>query len=327
MVHQRADIIATEKEGTMPTGACGIDCGVCKLRLLGTCSTCGSGQSAAAQRKLAAQHRIFGSTCAILACAALNGLAYCPRDCDAFPCDNFRIGPYPFSEGFLNMQQRRLRQRPPAVSPNNVPVSVPPEYWDRLQGREIPHLCALTLADPDPPQGPAAGMAFRCLNEPIRVDIADRRLMRREGDEWRKTEDPLLELITLVYLNNVSAVYPMGREIVGPNDLKEGHFFQGPHVLRTDHLLERYGTDLEGFRRAARFLDGTPVDMADAAFQLRPFPRVPLYYLLWEGDSEYPPRVSILFDRSIENVFAADAIWGLVNYVSLALIQGPGPPF
>ena len=62
--------------------------------------------------------------------------------------------------------------------------------------------------------------------------------------------------------------------------------------------------------------------MADAAFRLKPFPRIDLYYLLWEGDAEYPPRVSVLFDRSIENILPADAIWGLVNRVSTALLTG-----
>lgn len=311
----------------MPTGACGIDCDVCRLRLLGTCSTCGSGKSAEAQQKLAVQRRTFGGTCAILECAAMNGLAYCMRDCAAFPCDNFKIGPYPFSQGFMDMQQRRLQQRPPAVSHNKTPVSVPSEYWGALQARDIQRICTLTLTDPDPPQGQAEAVVFHSLNEDIRVDIAGRRLMRRGKGGWEETDDPLLELVALIYLNNVSAVYPLGTDIVGPKDLKEAHFFQGSHVLRTDHLLDRYGEDIDGFKRAARFLEGTPMEMADAAFQLRPFPRVPLYYLLWEGDREYPPRFSILFDRSIQQVFAADAVWGLVNYVSLALVKGPDRPF
>jgi hypothetical protein len=63
--------------------------------------------------------------------------------------------------------------------------------------------------------------------------------------------------------------------------------------------------------------------MADAAYELLPFPRVPLYYLFWRGDAEFEPRISVLFDRSIETVFSADAIWGLVGRVSTALLQGP----
>ena len=65
----------------MPTGACGINCDVCKLNLLRACSSCGSGQSLEAGQKLAAQQRLFGSTCSILSCAQMNQIDYCMRDC------------------------------------------------------------------------------------------------------------------------------------------------------------------------------------------------------------------------------------------------------
>ncbi|HSM88852.1 MAG TPA: DUF3786 domain-containing protein, partial [Desulfobacterales bacterium] len=137
---------------------------------------------------------------------------------------------------------------------------------------------------------------------------------------WDETDDPLLELATVLYLANVKDLYPLGRDIVGPKDLKEGHFFQGPHELKTAPLVERFGTDVQGFRRTAEALCGERVDMADAAYRLKPFPRVNLYYLLWEGDEEFPPRMSVLFERSIEETLAADAIWGLVSRVSTALL-------
>ena len=313
----------------MPTGACGINCDVCKLRLLGACSTCGSGKSKGASRKLAAQERIFGGTCAILECARMNALDYCMRDCNEFPCENHRIGPYPYGESFLRMQARRLSERPPARNHNNQTVTVPSEYWDALGTRDLTELSNLTLFAPHPPPPrPPRGLIFTFLHEPIRVDVAGRCLRRRsEGGGWDRTDDPLLELVTLVYLNAVTSFYPLAREIVGPLDLKEGHFFKGPHVLKIEPLLERYGEDLEGFIRAARYLGGESVDMADAAFRLLPFPRVPLYYLLWRGDAEFPPRLSVLFDRSIERVFAADALWGLVSRVSTGLLVGPSAGF
>lgn len=303
----------------MATGACGINCDVCKLRLLEICSTCGSGRTPDARKKLEAQKRIFGGSCAILECACMNQLEYCMRDCNAFPCHNFTLGPYPFSQGFLNMQERRRRQQPPALTHNAAPVSVPPDYWSLLEEKDIPTLCNLTLAEPHPPEG----LCFRFLQEDILVDVREHCLKRIPAGEWEKTDDPLLELVTLVYLNSVKSFHPLGRDIVGPKDLREGHFFQGPHELKTRPLLERYGNDLDGFRHAAEYLGGKPTDMADAAYQLLPFPRVPLYYLLWKGDEEFRPRMSVLFDRSVESCFAADAIWGLVSRVSTALLIGP----
>jgi hypothetical protein len=121
-----------------------------------------------------------------------------------------------------------------------------------------------------------------------------------------------------MYLNNIEQVYPMGKDIVGIKDLKESHFFAGPHELRLDPLIERFGHDLEAFRRAGEALQGNFMEMADAAFRLLPYPRVPLYYLLWIGDSEFKPRIQVLVDRCIEQTLPADAIWALINRVSAA---------
>jgi hypothetical protein len=217
------------------------------------------------------------------------------------------------------MQDRRRQQNPPAFAPNKSPVEVPPHFWDALQTKDLNTLCNWTLFRP----ASERQLIFQFLNEAVLVDVAERCLKRGCGSSWQRTDDPLLELVTLVYLNRVKQLYPLGREIVGAKDLKEAHFFQGPHELQIDPLLQRYGHDIHGFEAAARFLEGRPVDMADAAYELLPFPRVPLFFLFWQGDAEFDARISVLFDRTIEAVFAADAIWGLVSRVSIALIQGP----
>ena len=303
----------------MPTGACGINCDVCKLNLLGTCSSCGPGKSLRAEKKLAAQQRLLGGSCSILACANMNQLDYCMRDCNQFPCDNFSTGPYPFSQGFLNMQKRRLQERPPAYAPDGSRVQVAAAYWDDLRKQDLTAKCNLTLFTPLS----SSRALFRFLNEDVMVDIENRCLKRKVDDKWEISDDPLLELVTVLYLINVNDIYPVGRDIVGVKDLKEAHFFQGPHELRTDPLLKRYGNDLNGFRETAQYLNGESQDMADAAYKLSPYPRINLYFLLWQGDEEFPPQANVLLDRPVENFLAADAIWALINRVTTALVEGP----
>lgn len=300
----------------MATGACGIDCDVCLLRLTGTCSTCGPGPSVAADRKLEAQNRILGSPCPILACARMKAVAFCLRDCGSFPCDHFQAGPYPFSPAFLAMQKRRRSQSPPAYAPDGSHLKVAQQYWERLNHRDLESLSAQTQFE----LTPDGRLVFKFLNRTIMVDPETRCLRRPIGTRWEMLEDPLLELASVLYLVNVKDVYPLGRDIVGTQDLKEGHFFQGPHELKTAPLLERYGQDLQGFRQVSGKLGGEPMDMADAAFRLKPFPRLHLYYLLWQADEEFPARIRVLFERSIENVLAADAVWALVNRVSTELL-------
>lgn len=216
------------------------------------------------------------------------------------------------------MQERRRQEPPPAYAPDGSKVKVADGYWNQLKAKDPLLLYNQTLFTP----APDGRLIFRFLSEEVMVDPPSGGLLRLNGGRWEKTDDPLLELATVLYLINVQDIYPLGRDIVGPKDLKEGHFFQGPHELKIAPLLDRYGKEAGGFRETAERLAGEPVDMADAAFRLKPFPRIHLYYLLWEGDDEYPPRMSVLFDRSIENILPADAIWGLVNRVSTALLTG-----
>ena len=216
------------------------------------------------------------------------------------------------------IQQRRRKEPPAAYAPDGSHLKVAAEYWERLSSRDPQQLAAITQFRLTPEDV----LVFRFLNRDVLVDPKARCLRLSRGAGWYKTDDPLLELATVLYLINVRDVYPLGRDIVGPKDLREGNFFQGPHELKTAPLVERFGTDVPGLRRAAEALGGESVDMADCAYRLKPFPRVHLYYLFWEGDEEFPPRTSVLFERSIEETLAADAIWGLVNRVSTALLTG-----
>ncbi|MBL7179034.1 MAG: DUF3786 domain-containing protein [Desulfobacterales bacterium] len=214
------------------------------------------------------------------------------------------------------MQTRRPKQGPPKRTPGENLIKVPLEYWDQLRERDLDRLCRDSLVAGHPPEG----LLIRFLNLDILVDRQNRCICQHSDDRRETIDQPLLELVILVYLLNVSPV-PLAQEMISVNDLKDAHFFQGPHVLKTAPVLERYGNDPAGFHKAAGMLDGEPVDLADAAYRLSPLPKVPLYYLLWEGDEEFKPHLSVLFDRSIERHLSADAIWGLVILVSDALLR------
>jgi hypothetical protein len=307
---------------TMSTGACGIDCDVCGLRVRAVCSTCGAGTSEEGRKKMEAQIRILGAPCPILECACMSGVAYCPRDCTRFPCERFSTGPYPYSEGFLKMQERRRNQAVQTLDPTRERVQVPIHYWEVLANKDLATLCANTLST----AYSSEDILVPILGKEILVDRKNRSLRRNKKGEWEPVNYPLLELLVLLYLNNAGPQL-LSRDLVSAQELKTGHFFQGPHELNLAGVLRRFGRDVKGFREAAELLGGESRTLADAAYRVPAFPKVPLYYLLWEGDDEFEPRVSVLFDRSIESHLSADAIWGLVALVSDALIKTPDPPF
>lgn len=303
----------------MSTGACGINCDVCKLRLLGICSTCGSGTSQEAVEKLDAQRRAFGGVCTILDCAKLHRFHYCLRDCNLFPCENFSVGPYPFSEGFLRMQARRRMDRPPALDPNGCLIQVPPEFWHRLKERDLQVLQNLTLTERHGDQA----LRFRSFHEDLLLDLEGQCLKARRQGAWVPLDDPLLELISLLYFNNVQSIFPTGKDLVGVSGLKEAWYFAGRHALPVHALHERYGDDEAGFREAALFLGGKPMETGDAGYLFRPFPRVALGLIYNRGDEEFQPGFTLLMDRAIEEILSSSGIWVLAQYLFQRLVQGP----
>ena len=303
----------------MPTAACGINCDMCRLNLLGICSTCGSGKDEDGRKKLTAQKRILGQPCPILACATEQSIGYCPRDCDRFPCDEFRSGPYPFSRGYLNMQERRRNQESPPKTPTGNALKVPSEYWKDLKQRDLNEVCRKALAVRDQDRG----LILAFLNQYLLIDIQNHCLYEQHKGQWELLDNSLLELLCLVYLLNVGTE-PLGNEMVTVNQLKTGHFFRGPHELKIKPLIDRYGNDTDAFKAAAERAGGEAMDLADISYKFTAFPKVPIFYLLWEGDQDFEPSLSILFDRSVEHHLAADAIWGIVNLVSDLLLKGDG---
>lgn len=199
-------------------------------------------------------------------------------------------------------------------------VQVPVRYWEDLAQGNLEEMRRNAVAEIRPERG----LVIPFLNETYLVD-GEERCVKKPGESgWEKVSHPLLELILLVYILGAKDA-DLGDEMVTAQQLKDGHFFQGPHELNTKPLLSRYGRNLRGFRTAAEALGGVAIDAADAAYKMQALPRVPLYYLLWEGDEEFEPRISILFDRSVEKHLPADAIWGLVQLVSTALVKFSEP--
>jgi len=217
------------------------------------------------------------------------------------------------------MQDRRRKEPPDVKSPDGDLISVPSVFWEDLGEKPIDLVCENTMAK----KISDTNIALKFLHQEIMINIKDRSLWKETPFEKEKIDHVLFELMVLVYLNNATP-FLIRNEMISINDLKDAHFFQGPHELRIQALLNRYGNDLSGFIDAAQYLDGQPIDAGDAGFKLLPFPKIPLYYILWEGDEEFKPRLSILFDKSIERHLAADGIWGMVNLVSHALGKGPG---
>jgi hypothetical protein len=124
-----------------------------------------------------------------------------------------------------------------------------------------------------------------------------------------------LQVILITYLLNAQAI-PLVNKLVAGSSLKGGEcFFQGAHGFPLDPLLAQYGRDIEGFQDRGVSLGATQERYGDVALRFAAFPRVSVVMILWGGDEEFPPRLSVLFDASIDQHLPLDAITGLVTEI------------
>jgi hypothetical protein len=128
-------------------------------------------------------------------------------------------------------------------------------------------------------------------------------------------------LVLITYLLRAQAIGLSGR-IVTDSEIQGGDFFfRGPHALFTGPLEKRFGHDIKAFLEAGLRLGGSATDFGDVSIRLWPLPRIPLEYILWAADEEFPARLVITFDATVDKHLPLDAIWALVNEVGRRLLK------
>jgi hypothetical protein len=121
-----------------------------------------------------------------------------------------------------------------------------------------------------------------------------------------------LQVILLNYLLGAQEA-PLADRLVAAGGLRGGKcFFQGAHSFPLDPLIEQYGTDIKGFLNRGLSLGGVQEDYGDVSIRFPAFLRTPVFMVLWGADEEFPPRLSVMFDASIDQHLPLDVIYGLV---------------
>lgn len=149
------------------------------------------------------------------------------------------------------------------------------------------------------------------LNAVYRVDPINRQIVELSPNPLRPlSEEFQILLIRYLVANNGGPV--IGQEI-SEKDLQGGvTFFQGPHALHVEPIVRLYGANTEAFESRGRELDATSATYGDKSMKFFPFPEIPVTYVLWKEDNEFPASVNIMFDKSIERWFSLDMIFTLV---------------
>lgn len=107
------------------------------------------------------------------------------------------------------------------------------------------------------------------------------------------------KIVTLHYVNTASGI-PLAGEKVAYGDIPACMHYDPVFEKRVlKPLVRAFGFDRHAFLDAGRSLGAKEEGFGDASFTLFAFPKVPVTFVLWEGDAEFPPSARALFDPSV----------------------------
>ena len=190
--------------------------------------------------------------------------------------------------------------------------NVHPALWEGLAQADPQDVCQRSGAQFDEA---SVSYLIAFLQERYRIVPSNRAIEPVSGPILDGGPSIDLKVILIAYLLNAQEI-PLADRLVAGSSLKGGKcFFQGAHGFPLEPLVEQYGRDLEGFLDRGLSLGGQQERYGDVSLRFAALPRVPVFMVLWGGDEEFPPRLSVLFDASIDQHLPLDAIYGLVTEI------------
>lgn len=101
-----------------------------------------------------------------------------------------------------------------------------------------------------------------------------------------------------------------------------GSFPEGDHEPFS-RMFDGYTKELA---EACEKLGGTRLSWSDTGYELKAFECIPVRFLFWEGDEEFPAQGNILFDASATDFIHGEsivtiAVIGLMRLANLAAIE------
>lgn len=130
------------------------------------------------------------------------------------------------------------------------------------------------------------------------------------------------KILMLHYLTSAKGV-PLSNKLIAYKELPEGASYSPTFAKRAiKPLLDYFGKEPRLLLDVAQKLGGNKAEYGDVAVTINAFSYVPITLVLWQGDEEFAPEGSILFNSTISdylpnediNVLCETIAWRLVKF-------------
>jgi hypothetical protein len=165
-------------------------------------------------------------------------------------------------------------------------------------------------------------VVIRYLGKECRITLPDADVLSIESGEKLPIRERLL---VLHYLLTAKGTPLVGRSIT-LKEIPDGlNYFPTFTKRALKPLIDTFGKEPGRLVEAARKMGGRKADYGDASAVIDAFPSVPLTFVLWRGDNEFPATASILFDSSVTDCLPVEDIIVLSEITAWKLVRGVQP--
>ena len=156
------------------------------------------------------------------------------------------------------------------------------------------------------------------LNQSYLISFPDIEISLTDSEEAIPLRDKIL---ILHYLSQAKGT-PLTNKIISYKELPEGtNYFPTFSKRAIKPILDHFGKEPERLVDVAAKFGGYKVDYGDVAVTINAFPRVPITFVLWKGDEEFPPEGNILFDSTIPDYLSTEDINVLCEAIAWRLVK------
>jgi hypothetical protein len=156
------------------------------------------------------------------------------------------------------------------------------------------------------------------LNHRYQIRLPEVEISVVDSDEEVSLKDRILLLHYLIQAKGT----PLANKTIAYKELPEGVvYFRTFHKRAIKPLIDHFGREPKKLLEAAKGLGGVKADYGDVAVTINAFKKVPITFVLWKGDEEFPPDGSILFDATVSDYLSIEDINVLSERIAWKLVR------
>lgn len=163
-----------------------------------------------------------------------------------------------------------------------------------------------------------AGFSINFLNK--KIDIAWPELDFSYSVD--SNEVPIQQQVLLLHYLNLAEDVEISGEWIAYQEVPDGKFYLDAFIRRAKNpMVQGFGNDPQLMAKLTTEVYGaTPMEQGDLAVRILALPLVPVALILWEGDDEFTPEGTILFDRTVSRGLSAEDIAWLAGMIICPLL-------